>query len=382
MLPVAVDAMGGDHAPAEIVAGAQLCVDNGLPVVLVGRPDEIGDTSIEVIPASEAIAMDADPTKSVRTMKDSSLVRAAEAVRDGRACAMVSAGNTGAALTAATLRMRRLSGVGRPAIATPITSIAGGIPTILIDGGANVECSPDMLALFARMGAVFAKVRYGLDSPRVGLLANGEEQTKGSPLTKAAFPLLAEADWQATTGATFVGNVEGGDIFSADVDVVVTDGFTGNVALKTLEGSIGRLVVSDTPLYFPQEIQGILDRVVIPDFFSDLKRLPAVVPGVSEAARLAVGVTQEQMGYGFVTALAVSAEPPQTPYQKSEGFIDITQYRLAVAEIGCAYRVLRRGLFEISQRTFVLVLSVLEIALSQQAVRNLVVGFADEILVS
>ena len=229
--------MGGDHAPAEIVAGAQLCVEAGIPVLLVGRPDEIGDTSIEVIEASEAIPMDADPTKSVRTMKDSSLVRAAEAVRDGRASAMVSAGNTGAALTAATLRMKRLRGVSRPAIATPVTNIAGGLPRILIDAGANVDCSPDLLALFARMGAVYCTARYGVEAPRVGLLSNGEEESKGSPLTKAAFPLLAETEWQQATNASFVGNVEGGDIFGDTADVIVTDGFTGNVALKTLEGT-------------------------------------------------------------------------------------------------------------------------------------------------
>lgn len=242
MLPVAVDAMGGDHAPPEIVAGAQLCIDHGLPVVLVGRPDEIGDTDIEVIPASEVIPMDADPTKSVRTMKDSSLVRAAEAVRDGLASGMVSAGNTGAALTAATLRMRRLKGVARPAIATPITNLSGGTPIILIDAGANVECSPDLLALFGRMGAVYTKARYGVDAPRVGLLANGEEEAKGSPLTKEAFPLLREPEWQEATGARFIGNVEGRDLFGDDVDVIVTDGFTGNVALKTLEGTANMII--------------------------------------------------------------------------------------------------------------------------------------------
>lgn len=236
--------MGGDHAPAEIVAGAELCVEQGLPVLLVGRPDEIGDTSIEVIPASEVIAMDADPTKSVRTMKDSSLVRAAEAVRDGRASGMVSAGNTGAALTAATLRMKRLPGVARPAIATPLPNFGGGSPNILIDAGANIECTPELLALFARMGAVYSKARFGTDAPRVGLLANGEEPSKGSPLTKAAFPLLSDQEWQTASGASFIGNVEGRDLLGDDVDVIVTDGFTGNVALKSLEGAASAIVTA------------------------------------------------------------------------------------------------------------------------------------------
>ena len=183
MLPIAIDAMGGDHAPAEIVAGAHLAADAGIPVILVGQAEAIGDTSLEIIEASEVIAMDEDPTKSVRTKKDSSLVRAAEAVRDGRASGMISAGNTGAALAAATLRMRRIKGVGRPAIATPLPMFGGGTPNILIDAGANVDCTPDLLALFARMGAVYSRARFGVDAPRVGLLSNGEEASKGSPFS-------------------------------------------------------------------------------------------------------------------------------------------------------------------------------------------------------
>jgi glycerol-3-phosphate acyltransferase PlsX len=244
MLPVAVDAMGGDHAPKEIVAGAQLAADAGIPVLLVGQPDAIGPTDLDVIAASEVIAMDDDPTRSVRTLKDSSLVRAAEAVRDGAASGMVSAGNTGAALTAATLRMRRLPGVGRPAIATPLPNFSGGSPNILIDAGANIDCTPDLLALFARMGAVYAHARFGIEQPRVGLLSNGEEASKGSALTKAAFPLLDEPEWQTATGARFVGNVEGRDLLSDDVDVIVTDGFTGNVALKSLEGAAKAIVAA------------------------------------------------------------------------------------------------------------------------------------------
>lgn len=234
--------MGGDHAPSEIVAGAQLAAEAGIPVLLVGQADAIGDTDLEIIEASEVIAMDEDPTKSVRTKKDSSLVRAAEAVRDGRASGMISAGNTGAALAAATLRMKRIKGVGRPAIATPLPKFSGGSPNILIDAGANVDCTPELLALFARMGAVYSQARYGVETPRVGLLSNGEEASKGSPLTKAAFPLLSEPEWQAATGGTFIGNVEGRDLLGEDVDVVVTDGFTGNVALKSLEGAAKEIV--------------------------------------------------------------------------------------------------------------------------------------------
>jgi glycerol-3-phosphate acyltransferase PlsX len=232
--------MGGDRAPGEIVDGArQASRDLGIPVVLVGRPDELGDTGdLEVLPASEVIAMDADAASSVRTMKDASLVRTAEAVRDGRASAMVSAGNTGATMASALLRMGRLKNVSRPAIATPIP-VPDGTPTVLLDAGANTECQPSWLVQFAQMGAVFARERYGVVRPRVGLLSIGEEATKGNPLVKETHALLRAAP---LPDADFVGNVEGRDLMTGDVDVVVTDGFTGNVALKTLEGGLRALI--------------------------------------------------------------------------------------------------------------------------------------------
>ncbi len=236
-LPVAVDAMGGDQAPGEIVLGAIQAAQAGFPVVLVGAPDSLGDTGgLEVIAASEVIAMDEEPGQGVRRKKDSSLVRAAEAVRDGRACAMVSAGNTGATMASALFRMGRLPGVARPAIATPIP-VPGSSPTVLLDAGANSECNPAWLVQFAQMGSVFSSERYRVASPRVGLLSIGEEATKGTTLVKETHALLA-----AAPGVNFVGNVEGRDIMSDAVDVVVTDGFTGNVALKTLEGGLRFLV--------------------------------------------------------------------------------------------------------------------------------------------
>jgi glycerol-3-phosphate acyltransferase PlsX len=237
-LPIAVDAMGGDKAPGEIVEGAVRAAAELGDVLLVGRPDDLGtDHGLEVLPASQVIAMDADPGSSVRTMKDSSLVRAAEAVRDGKASAMVSAGNTGATMASALLRMGRIKGVSRPAIATPIP-VPGGTPTVLLDAGANAECQPQWLVQFAQMGAVLARERYGVTSPKVGLLSIGEESTKGNPLVKETHPLLAAA----VLAGEFVGNVEGRDIMTGEVDVVVTDGFTGNVALKTLEGGLKALV--------------------------------------------------------------------------------------------------------------------------------------------
>ena len=233
-LPIALDAMGGDFAPSEIIAGARRAVDElGLAVTLVGVPELMGDPlGLPVVACTEVIAMDDDPANSVRKKKDSSLVRCAELVRDHEASAMVSAGNTGATMASALLRMGRLAGVVRPCIVTPIPN-PGGNPTALVDAGANAECTPEMLVQFALMGAAFVKARFGIDSPKVGLLSIGEESTKGTPLVKETHELLA-----SHAQVDFYGNVEGRDLLPSYADVVVTDGFTGNVALKTLEGSL------------------------------------------------------------------------------------------------------------------------------------------------
>ena len=240
-VPIAVDVMGGDKGPAEIVAGAREAAERlGVPVVLVGQPDAIEDPGdLEVWAASEVIDMADDAMQGVRRKKDASMVRAAEAVRDGRASAMVSAGNTGAAMASALLRMGRISGVARPAIATMLP-VPGSSPTVLLDSGANAECTPPWLLQFAQMGAAYAVLRLGKDEPTVGLLSIGEEKSKGNDLVKAAHLLLAE-DGALSTGR-FVGNVEGRDVLTDAADVVVADGFTGNVVLKTLEGSV-RVVV-------------------------------------------------------------------------------------------------------------------------------------------
>jgi glycerol-3-phosphate acyltransferase PlsX len=240
-LPVAVDAMGGDKAPAEIVTGARRASEqHGVGVVLVGPPEQVGDTGgLELVACTEVIAMDEDPAGGVRRKKDSSLVRSAELVRDGKAAAMVSAGNTGAAMASALLRMGRLPGVVRPCIATPLPRL-GRTPAVLVDAGANTECTPGMLVQFAQMGAAYVAARFGTDSPTVGLLSIGEEPSKGTGLVKETHALLA-AGGDAAGGAAgfeFVGNLEGRDLLPSPADVVVTDGFTGNVTLKTLEGSL------------------------------------------------------------------------------------------------------------------------------------------------
>jgi glycerol-3-phosphate acyltransferase PlsX len=241
-LPVAVDAMGGDRAPDEVVAGArQAARELGIPVLLIGDPASLGEpeAGVSIQPASEVIEMDEDPGRAVRVKRDSSLVRCAEAVRDGRACAMVSAGNTGAAMASALLRIGRLHGVSRPAIATPIP-VPGSSPTVLIDAGANVDCTAPMLVQFAQMGWALASERFGIADPRVGLLSIGEEAAKGNALVKEAHALLQEG--AAGPDVRFIGNVEGRDVMTDGVDVVVTDGFTGNVVLKTLEGGVKTVV--------------------------------------------------------------------------------------------------------------------------------------------
>jgi phosphate acyltransferase len=244
MLPIAVDAMGGDHAPGAIVAGAKAAAAAGTPIVLVGPPDladraDIGDLAL--IAATEVIEMDEDGGRAVRRKKDSTLVRAAEAVRDGHASAMVSAGNTGATMASALLRMGRIKGVNRPAIAT-IIPVPGGAPTVLLDAGANAEVQPDWLVQFAQMGSIFSQHRFGIASPKVGLLSIGEEPGKGDTLRKEAYELLVAAAATAGADLNFVGNVEGRDVMTDTADVIVADGFTGNVVLKTLEGGMRAIV--------------------------------------------------------------------------------------------------------------------------------------------
>ncbi len=258
--------MGGDRAPEEIVAGAHRAVEElGVAVALVGQPEVLDPLAgdLEVIPASEVIGMSADPGSSVRRMKDSSLVRAAEAVRDGKAFAMVSAGNTGATMASALLRMGRIKGVARPAIATPIP-VPGHDPTILLDAGANAECQPEWLVQFAQMGAVFARTRYGVEEPRVGLLSIGEEPSKGNALAKETHALLDRSEALRAAGATFIGNVEGRDVMTPDVDVVVTDGFTGNVVLKTLEGSLRTLVDAIFGAFATDDATKAASEVLVP----------------------------------------------------------------------------------------------------------------------
>jgi phosphate acyltransferase len=235
---VALDAMGGDRAPGEIVAGAVEAARPGaLEVVLVGRERDIraalhGDPppGVSIRHSETAIDFDEEAASAVRSKPDASLVVAAAGVRDGWAQAAVSAGSTGAMLAASLFAMRRIPGVVRPGLATVLPGTAG--PITLIDSGANADCKPEMLVQFAHMGACFAEDVLGVRNPRVGLLTIGEERGKGNELARDAQDLLAvEPDLR------YIGNVEGRDLLGDRVDVVVTDGFTGNVALKTTEGT-------------------------------------------------------------------------------------------------------------------------------------------------
>lgn len=210
-----------------------------MPVLLVGDPDRIGDTGgIPILAASEVIAMGDEPATSVRRKKDASIVRAAEAVRDGKAAALLSAGNTGAAMAASLLRMGRIRGISRPAIAVPFP-VLGSTPCTLLDCGANADVQPEWLLQFAQMGAVYSRARWGIETPRVGIMTIGEEAGKGNSLVKEACGLLEAEEWIEACGATYVGNLEGRDLMSGVADVIVTDGFTGNIILKSLEGGVG-----------------------------------------------------------------------------------------------------------------------------------------------
>jgi glycerol-3-phosphate acyltransferase PlsX len=230
---IAVDAMGGDRGPADVVAAALAARAEGLTPVLYGD-GELDPQGLELVPTRGVIAMDDKPAEAVRAKPDSSLVAAVRAVHAGAADAVVSAGNTGAMLAAGLLELRRLPGVMRPAIAVPIPAQAG--PSVLIDAGANADARPEHLLQFATMGAVFAEELLGIERPTVRLLSIGEEPEKGNQLTLEAHELLAASDLD------FRGNCEGRDVLRGAASVVVADGFTGNVVLKTIEGTIRTLL--------------------------------------------------------------------------------------------------------------------------------------------
>jgi len=233
MIRVAVDAMGGDRAPEEIVAGAREAASSDVTPILFG-PVGLDTGGLELREAPDTIAMHEKPADAVRAKPNSSLVAAVRAVAEGDADAVISAGNTGAMLAAGLLELHRLPGVMRPAIAVPIPARRG--PSVLLDAGANADARPEHLLQFAHMGAVFAEEILELRNPEVRLLSIGEEPEKGNQLTLEAHALLA------ASGLNFAGNTESRELLDGAADVVVADGFTGNVCLKLLEGTIKTLL--------------------------------------------------------------------------------------------------------------------------------------------
>jgi glycerol-3-phosphate acyltransferase PlsX len=239
MITIAVDAMGGDNSPRPEVEGSVLAArEFGVRVLLVGQPNvirpelakhSVRDLPIEIVPATEVITMEDHPAQAFRRKKDSSVHVAARLVRETKADGFVSAGNTGAVMTVARFLLGALESVDRVALAAPFPNAKGGV-SVLVDVGANVDSKPEHLVQFAVMGEVYYRATFGHRRPRVGLLSIGEEEMKGNELTREVYNRLKESPLH------FVGNVEGGDLFSGDVDVIVCDGFVGNIALKICEG--------------------------------------------------------------------------------------------------------------------------------------------------
>jgi glycerol-3-phosphate acyltransferase PlsX len=231
MATVALDALGADRGPAEVVAGARLAAGDGIGIRVVGPLGQLpAAEGLDVVPAEGAIAAGAEPARAVRVNPGASIVVAAAEVAEGRADALVSAGPTGATMAAATFGIKRIRGIYRPALGVRLP--VPGKPVLLLDAGANVEVRPEHLVQFAYMGAAFSSAMLGVESPRVGLLTVGEESGKGTPDVVEAHERLTEAG-----SLNFVGNVEGRDLPAGAADVVVTDGFTGNVSLKLMEGT-------------------------------------------------------------------------------------------------------------------------------------------------
>ena len=235
---IALDAMGGDHAPYEVVKGAvEAFFEQGVELVLVGREAILRSelkrwsntqSGISIVGANDVFRSCDSPAVAVRNRKELSIVVAMNLLKEGEASALVSAGNSGAVMTAALLNLGMLKGFDRPALGALFPTPAGAV--LIIDVGANVDCKPKFLVQFAQMGNVYMERVFGIESPRIGLLSNGEEDGKGNELTREAHKLLTK------TNLNFIGNVEGNDISTGVAEVIVTDGFTGNVLIKVSEG--------------------------------------------------------------------------------------------------------------------------------------------------
>ena len=274
-MKIIIDAMGGDNAPAAVVKGAvRAKKELGVDIVLVGREEDVkaclaneGCPDIEIVDAREVVTMEDDPSTATRRKKDSSMTVALNLLKDGKGDAVVSAGSTGALLTGATLIVKRIRGIRRAALAPVLPAGEHGI--MLIDCGANVECTPEYLLQFAYMGSFYAKKLMGCENPRVGLLNVGTEDTKGGELQHQSFELLKKAHEEGRIN--FVGNVEGTGVFAGAADVVVTDGFTGNVLLKATEGCI-KFMMTQLKGVFYKNTKNKLAAAVLKSDLTEMKR--------------------------------------------------------------------------------------------------------------
>ena len=274
-MKIIIDAMGGDNAPAAVVKGAvRAKKELGVDIVLVGREEDVkacladeGCSDIEIVDAREVVTMEDDPSTATRRKKDSSMTVALNLLKDGKGDAVVSAGSTGALLTGATLIVKRIRGIRRAALAPVLPAGEHGI--MLIDCGANVECTPEYLLQFAYMGSFYAKKLMGCENPRVGLLNVGTEDTKGGELQHQSFELLKQAHEEGRIN--FVGNVEGTGVFAGAADVVVTDGFTGNVLLKATEGCI-KFMMTQLKGVFYKNTKNKLAAAVLKSDLAQMKR--------------------------------------------------------------------------------------------------------------
>lgn len=279
-MKIIVDAMGGDKAPHEIVRGAVLAASElGAEIILVGRAEDIlqvlkddkmGEIprKIEISHASQVIGMDENPAVAIREKKDSSIVRALSMLAEGAGDALVSAGSTGAILTGSTLTAKRIRGIRRAALAPVIPTVKGG--ALLIDCGANVECTPEYLLQFAYMGSFYAERVLNRKNPKVSLLNIGQEETKGTPLHKETFLLLKRAGEEGRIN--FIGNIEGRDVTSGVADVIVSDGFSGNVMLKTMEG-IGMFFTDLLKELYGKSLLTKLSALMVKSGLSEFRKL-------------------------------------------------------------------------------------------------------------
>lgn len=287
---IAIDAMGGDFAPQEIVAGALRAKEElDVSILLVGNPQQIEAVmpsqtnlkGVEIIPAEEVIAMDEEPLSAVRRKKKASINVAMDLVKNKQADAIFSAGHSGAAMASALLRLGRLPGIDRPAIGTVFPTIIAGKPVMILDVGANVDCRPKFLEQFAVMGSIYSQYVLGTESPKVGLLNIGEEDTKGNDLALRAHELLKE-----NAQINFAGNAEGRDVLSGDFDVIVCDGFVGNVLLKFAE-SLGSVILQILREELPQGIRGQIGTALLKP---NLKRIKQRMDHAEHGGALLLGV--------------------------------------------------------------------------------------------